>query len=505
MALLPPDPPGPAEEKFYGLLESAPDAMLLIDDAGRIALVNSQAERLFGYARADLLGRPVEMLVPERSRGRHPALREGYAAEPRFRAMGEGRELSGLRRDGTEFPVEISLSPLAAGADRHVICAVRDVTPRRLAEEAVRATQERFRLLVEGVRDYAIYMLDTGGHVLSWNVGAERILGYAADEIVGRHFAVFYPPDVVARGWPAEELRRATADGRVEDEGERVRKDGTRLWANVVITALRDESGRLRGFGKVIRDLTERKRHEQALVEKNAELERANRAKDTFLASMSHELRTPLNAIIGFTGTLLMRLPGPLTADQEKQLRTVQASGRHLLSLINDLLDLAKIESGRVELTPVRVAGRDILDEVATTLRPQAEAKGLRFSAVPPPDGLTVRADRRALAQILLNLVSNAIKFTDAGGVTLDIIPPTAADPTVGFRVADTGPGLRPADQARLFEAFAQFAPAGSHRHEGSGLGLHLSRKLAELLGGRITCDSGVGRGSTFTLHLPGG
>jgi protein-histidine pros-kinase len=373
---------------------------------------------------------------------------------------------------------------------------------RGTAEMALGESEGRFRLLVEGTKDYAIFMLDPGGHIVSWNAGAERINGYNESEIVGRHFSVFYTEADLRSGKPERELTIARATGKYEEEGWRVRKDGSRFWTSVVITALYNPDGALTGFGKVTRDLTERQRLEQSLREKNAALEAALRSKDQFLASMSHELRTPLNAIIGFAGTLLMRLPGPLTDEQEKQLRTVQSSARHLVSLINDLLDLAKMNSGKIEVRPEPVDCGQVLEEVATTLRPLAAQKGLTLDVRTPARAVVVDTDRRALSQILLNLGNNACKFTEHGGVTLELEAGGPAGSAAEFRVTDTGVGIRAEDQARLFQPFVRLAGGEIPDQAGSGLGLHLSQRLAELMGGRITLESEYGRGSRFNLTL---
>jgi protein-histidine pros-kinase len=233
--------------------------------------------------------------------------------------------------------------------------------------------------------------------------------------------------------------------------------------------------------------------------QRNSQLVDAIEAKDRFVATMSHELRTPLNAIIGFTGMLLLKLPGPLNAEQERQLGTVRSSARYLLSLINDLLDLAKIEAGRIAPDIEPVSCQQLVEEVVESLRPLAEAKGLALNADMPEASVMVQSDRRLLSQILLNLAGNAIKFTEAGHVAIRV---RQEEHRVEFSVADTGPGIAHEDHGKLFSAFTQLDSEMSRRHEGTGLGLHLSRRFAEVLGGQIILQSAVGAGSTFTLVL---
>jgi formate hydrogenlyase transcriptional activator len=254
------------ESKFGRLLEAAPDAMVIVDKSGRIVLANSRTKEIFGYSREELLGQPVEILIPEQFRQQHVHHRGEYAVSPRARPMGTGLELSGRRKDGTVFPVEISLSPLDEGEDALFTAAIRDVTDRKRADDALRLSEERFRLLVEEVKDYGIFMLDAEGRVASWNAGAEKIKGYKGEEVIGQYFSCFYPAEDIEAGKPEEELKRAAAEGRVEDEGWRIRKDGSRFWASVVITALHDKDGKLLGFTKVTRDITEGKRAREAFL-----------------------------------------------------------------------------------------------------------------------------------------------------------------------------------------------------------------------------------------------
>ncbi len=251
---------------FEKLFESLPDGIVETTARGRIVRVNAQAEKMLGYERGELAGQPINLLVPERYREAHIGHTQHYADEPRTRPMGAGLELYARRKDGGEFPVDIMLSPVEARDGVHVLAVIRDITGRKQAEDALRKSEAELRSIIESVEDYAIFMLDPEGRVISWSPGAERLKGYRTEEILGQHFSRFYLPEDVERGKPAHQLQMAAQRGRVEDEGWRLRKDGSRFWANVVITTVRDQSGRLHGFTKVTRDFTERKQGEEALL-----------------------------------------------------------------------------------------------------------------------------------------------------------------------------------------------------------------------------------------------
>ena len=360
------------------------------------------------------------------------------------------------------------------------------------------------RLLVENVRDYAIFALDPRGHIVSWNAGAARIKGYTASEILGEHFSIFYPPEDLATDKPGMELRVASKEGRFEDEGWRLRKDGTRFWANVIITALFDRDGTLRGFGKVTRDLTERRAaEEQAIADARrlAAAEAANKAKAEFLAAMSHELRTPLNAIGGYAQLLATGLGGPVTEEQQAYLGRIRRSQQHLLAIITDLLNFSRIEAGQLSYDIQPVSLPDVIDGVVQMVEPQLTTKHLTLEAASTSERVVAIADRAKVEQILVNLLSNSLKFTEAGGkISISYIQEANC---VGVRVIDTGIGI-PADRLEdIFEPFVQVGRSLTSAHEGTGLGLAISRDLARGMGGELTASSTPGQGSEFRLTLP--
>lgn len=372
--------------------------------------------------------------------------------------------------------------------------------------QAINSETDRLnRLLVDSVQEYAIFMLDPQGYVASWNTGAERINGYAAREIIGRHFSVFYPAEV-AQDKPGRLLEIAAREGRIEDEEWRVQKDGSRFWASVIITALRDETtGELIGFGKVTRDLTERRATEEraiAAAKQVAAAEAANRTRVEFLAAICHELRTPLAAIASYVQLLEMEMRGPVTSGQRKDLERIQRNQRYLLSLINDLMSFAKLELGRVEYAMEDVRLADVVADIGPVIEPQLASKGLAYEVDAAYD-LVVRADRDKLGRILINLLSNAVKFTDRGGRITVSTDGRAGMPGVAFlRVSDTGCGIPREKLDTIFEPFVQLENDHTRKTEGTGLGLAISRNLARGMGGDLEAYSVEGKGTTFTVTL---
>jgi PAS domain S-box-containing protein len=360
-----------------------------------------------------------------------------------------------------------------------------------------------YRLLVESVKDYAIFALDADGHIMTWNAGAQRFKGYQAHEIIGKHYSLFYPPEDAASGKPAHLLEQAIRHGRVEDEGWRIRKDGSRFWADVVITALRNETGQLVGFAKVTRDLSERRAAEQRAIadaRRIAQIETSNRAKSEFLAAMSHELRTPLNAIGGYAELIEMGVAGAVTDQQHEYLTRIRNGQRHLLAIINDLLNFSRIESGQVAYDLEDVELHKLVENVVELVTPQATAKNINMIHGPCQQA-GARSDRLKTEQIVLNILSNAVKFTPDGGTVRTTCGTTKEQAWIA--IGDSGPGIPMDKRDEIFEPFVQLGRSLSSFQEGTGLGLAISRDLARAMSGDIGVTTSPDGGALFTIYLP--
>jgi PAS domain S-box-containing protein len=611
-----------SQARLQSILDCAPVAISLKDLAHRYVVMNRQYQAWYGVTEAQQLGRSLSAV------GTDPVFTELMESiESRVVATGKAVMLEMREPEIGTAPVWESITKFPIRGADGIIIGVgtlnMDVSERKAAEAAIRESEERFRLLVEGVQDYAIYALDTAGRVKSWNSGAERIKGYAAEEIIGQDSAIFYTEEDRRRGEPARALGAALQGARYIAEGWRVRRDGSRFWASERLTALRNPIGELLGFATVTRDLTEltieqeqrrliveaapngmlivdetgtiklansaverifgygggallgqpveilvpeirrqdhvarriafagdkaprpaaldlvgrradgsevpvevdlspvetprgriviaavtdvtaRRAAEQALQAAKDAAEEANRAKSDFLACMSHEIRTPMNGIIGFADLLL---DGTLTAEQRRQVKLVKDAGKALLAIINDILDVSKIEAGKLELERIPLSPAAVADGAVSIIRAEATAKGLALGiAVAADVPAWIAGDPTRLRQILLNLLNNAVKFTERGTIALSIQrDPGMPESRLRFEVADSGAGIAPERQHLLFQPFSQIDRSITRRFGGTGLGLAICKRLAEAMGGVIGVDSEKWRGSKFwfTIEAP--
>ncbi len=519
------EPRGPlrsSADEFALLVEAVQDyAIFLLSPTGEIRSWNRGAARITGYSAEEIVGRRFSTFYTDEDlRNRKPDY-ELAMASSEGRVEDEGWR---VRRDGNRFWANTVITALrnAEGELLGFAKVTRDLSERRSAEERLRQNEEFFRLLVESVRDYAIFMLDTEGNVASWNEGARRIKGYEAHEIIGRHFSTFYSEQDVREGKPARELVEARDRGSVEDEGWRLRKDGSRFWANVVITAVHDPVGNLRGYAKVTRDITERREAEkiqQSLLDQQtarlqAEQERnraeasfsaaqeANRSKDEFLMTLSHELRTPMTAILGWARLL------PTISREDpmfnEAVSSIARSAELQAQLIDDVLDVSRIVAGKLRLSPEVLEVKPLIREAAEGVRTMAAARSVSITTAVEPDAGEITADATRLQQVIWNLLTNAVKFTPAGGTVELNARRTQSD--LKIIVRDSGEGIDPEFLPHMFEPFRQAENPRTRVHGGLGLGLSIVRHLVEAHGGGVRAESpGRGQGATFTVTLPFG
>jgi PAS domain S-box-containing protein len=484
--------PAASADRLRQLVDAVVDyGIFLLDATGHVASWNTGAQRIKGYAADEVIGRHFSIFYTDAARS------VDWPGEELKRAAADGRfEDEGwrVRKDGTQFWANVVITALRdvdgrlAGFGK----VTRDLTERRLYEEALRESEQRFRLLVEGVKDYAIFMLSPSGIIESWNAGAELLKGYTAEEAIGRHFSMFYQQEDLQAGMPEAELRAALKYGRAEEEGWRLRKDGSAFWANVVITPVYDGKKLLRGFTKVTRDMTDRRRLQ--------ELESSSRRMNEFLAMLAHELRNPLAPIRNAVTVLQLEpAPSPMVRSSRDM---IDRQLSHMTRLVDDLLDAGRLTTGKIHLRKERVLYNQVLARAAEAVRPLMDAQQHRFLAVPPASDIYVNADATRLAQVVQNLLTNAAKYTPSGG-NIELTAWVEGS-SLFTAVTDNGIGISEEAISRIFELFSQGDAEPSSKEGGLGIGLTLAKSLVEMHGGVLQAESaGPEQGSRFSFFIP--
>ncbi|MDB4955037.1 MAG: two-component hybrid sensor and regulator [Myxococcales bacterium] len=489
---------GESEQLFRLLIESVQDyAIFILDENGKVATWNAGAQCVKGYTADEIIGRHFSVFYPDVDVRAGKCDHELDVAARFGRFEDEGWR---VRKDGSMFWANVVITALRSSTGKLLGFGkvTRDLTERKRAEEQRRASDERFRLLVASIRDYAIFILNPDGTVATWNAGAQRIKGYTADEIIGSHFSRFYLPDEVRAGKCELELEAAAREGRFEDEGWRIRKDGSKFWGNVVISAIRDDLGQLVGYSKVTRDLTDRIKSESERAARVA-AEQSNKTKDEFLAMLGHELRNPLAPIV--SALQLLKIRGDTKSLREYQI--IDRQVRQMIHLVDDLLDISRISRAKIELKREPLDVRDPLGKAVEIAIPLFETKSQYFEVEIPDDPLVMAGDEARLTQVFANLLNNAAKYTPQGGnIRLRV---QHAGEMIVIEIHDDGIGMDAALLPRVFELFVQGYQDAARAAGGLGVGLTLVRSLVELHGGSVEARSkGLGKGSSFIVRLPG-
>jgi PAS domain S-box-containing protein len=482
------------------LFESSSDAVVSFGTDGRIVTLNPRTEALFGYRGSDLIGHPVAVLLASaRPRPGRPA--PPSEVLPPGLASGDPQVLLGRRADGTVFAVDVLVTPVEDDGG-FTIASFRNVEARAAGEEELRASEARFRAAVETLGE-GLIITDAADVVAYVNSRMTQLSGYSAEEMVGRTVPTLLVPEDEQAAYREHMLLRL--QGMSEQyEISLQRKDGSRFWAEITATAFRAPDGRIVGTLGAVMDVSDRKKIQEELVAAVDASEDASRAKSAFLANMSHELRTPLNAVIGYSEMLTEEARDRGLEVLLPDLGKIHSSGKHLLRLINDILDLSKIDAGKMELFAEVFDVPALVREVSGTIRPLAERRGNAMELRCGDDVRRMRADLTRVRQVLLNLMSNAAKFTENGRVALEVDRVVVnGQPWMQFGVKDTGIGLRPEQLGKLFKAFSQADASTTRKYGGTGLGLAISRQLCQMMGGEVTVESTLGQGSVFTMLLP--
>ncbi len=481
-----------SSERFRVLVDAVVDyGIFMLDPQGTVVTWNAGAQSIKGYSAEEAIGRHFSMFYTKEARDVQWPQRELAQAAKAGRLEDEGWR---VRKDGSRFWANVVISALRESDGRLVgfVKVTRDLTERRAQEEALRESEQKLRLMIEGVRDYAIFMLSPLGHIQSWNSGAQLLTGHAASEVIGSHFGMFYRAQDRDTGLPERELSIARDCERGEAEGRRVRKDGSIFWANVVLSAIRDANGVLQGYANVTRDITDRR--------KLQEMQNSSQRMNEFLAMLAHELRNPL-APIRNAVTILQLEPSPSPIVRSSR-DMIDRQLSHMTRLVDDLLDVGRMNTGKIRLRKERVLYNQVLARAAEAVRPLMDARHHRFVFNVPATEIHMNADATRLAQVVQNLLTNAAKFTPAGGIVEMTVRIEASQ--VWTTVKDNGLGLSATAIDEIFELFAQGDAQSAAKESGLGIGLTLAKSLVEMHGGVLAAESaGPGQGSEFTFFIP--
>jgi PAS domain S-box-containing protein len=489
-----------AEHRYLQILDTAPDAMVIMSTEGNITFVNLQVEKLFGYARSDLLGQRLDVLIPERFRHAHGGHIDGYFTQPKTRSMGFGLEVFGRRADGTEMAIEVSLSPVSTHDGMFVSAAIRDITKRKDIEAGAKLNADRLASAVDSIQD-AFALFDAHDRLVLCNSVYRHMVGEAVNgSLVGMTYEQLLDVWLVDIEFADDAERDLFRGERLVQRREPTSTFDVRMHDGRSLRVI-DRRTAEGGLVKTIWDLTgNEQRAEELRAARNA-AEMGSAAKSEFLSSMSHELRTPLNAILGFAQLLQRDKKEPLSVRHIERVDQILKGGEHLLRLIDDILDLSRIEAGAVSISTEEVDVMAVLREVNTTLEFTATRAGIRMTITPTSAEVPmIAADRTRFVQILINYASNAIKYNRPGGTVTFML---AVHPeSVRVTVADTGMGIAPEKQDKLFQPF-QRAGQETGPIEGTGIGLTISRRLAELMQGSVGFRSELSKGSEFWVEMP--
>jgi PAS domain S-box-containing protein len=511
------------EERNQLLIEAISEiqdyAIFMLNPSGQILTWNAGATRIKGYAESEVVGKHFSIFyTAEDIQKKHPQ-EELLIAETVGKFQEEGWR---LRKDGSRFWASVLITRLTDKDGKLLGFSkiTRDLGERKFANDALNASEERFRQLVEGIKDYAIFLLDPEGKVATWNEGAQRLKGYQPSEIIGQHFSKFYPQEEIESGKCEYELQEASLTGRFEDEGWRIRKDGTRFWASVVITVLRDSRGKISGFSKVTRDLTEKKRAEERLMRANKllekrvelrtmeltrakeELERALKVRDEFLSIASHELKTPITSLALLLQMLRSRVNSktgslPPIEKIEGTLDRANQQIKKLTNLIEYLLDVTRVELGKFTFDFQKTSlSKAVESAIRHWAEPLRQAGCTLKTRIEP--GIHGEIDAYRLDQVISNLVSNIIKYAPKSLVVLELF---RSDHTAVIRISDNGPGIDPECLGKVFNRYER--AVGQNSASGFGLGLFIANSIVEGHHGQITVESHPGKGTTFTIRIP--